>query len=66
MASTNCEINLILIWSSTCMTTISTDAGTFAITDTKLYVPAVTLSTHDSAKLLQQLKLSFKRRINWN
>ena len=25
-----------------------------------------TLSTQDNAKLLQQLKLSFKRTINWN
>ena len=26
----------------------------------------VTLSTEDNAKLLQQLKSSFKRTINWN
>ena len=39
---------------------------TFAITDTKLYVPVVTLSTQDNAKLLQQLKSGFKRAINWN
>ena len=32
----------------------------------KLYVPVVTLSTQDNAKLLQQLKLVFKRTINWN
>ena len=38
----------------------------FAITETKLYVPVVTLSTEDNAKLLQQLKSSFKRTINWN
>ena len=37
-----------------------------AITETKLYVPVVTLSTQDSAKLLQQLKSGFKRIINWN
>ena len=36
------------------------------MTDTKLYVPVVTLSTQDNAKLLQQLKLGFKRTINWN
>ena len=36
------------------------------ITETKLYVPVVTLSTQDSAKLLQQLKSGFKRIINWN
>ena len=38
----------------------------FAITDTKLYVPTVTLSTQDNWKLLQQLKSGFKRTINWN
>ena len=37
-----------------------------AITDTKLYVLVVTLSTQDNAKLLEQLKSGFKRTINWN
>ena len=39
---------------------------TFAITDTKLYVLGVTLSTQDNAKLLQELEPGFKRTINWN
>ena len=39
----NCDINLILIWSSACVVTNSTGAETFSITDTKLYVPVVTL-----------------------
>ena len=62
----NCEVNLILTWSSTCVITDSNGAGIFAITDTKLYVPAVTLSTQENTKFLQQLKSSFKRVINWN
>ena len=62
----NCEVNLILTRSSTCVITNSTGAGTFEITDTKLYVPVVTLSTKENAKLLQQLKSGFKRIINWN
>ena len=62
----NCEVNLILTWSSTCVITNSTGAGRFAITDTRLYVPAVTLSTQENTKLLQQLKSGFKRVINWN
>ena len=62
----NCEVNLILTWSKDCVITNSTGAGKFAITDTKLYVPVVTLSTQDNAKLLQQLKSGFKRTINWN
>ena len=66
MPLTNCEINLILTWSSTCVITNSVGAGRFVITDTKLYVPAVTLLTQDNAKLLQQLKSGFKRTTNWN
>ena len=62
----NCEVNLILTWSSTCVITNSDGAGTFAITDTKLYVPVVTLSTQENTKFLQQLKSGFKRVINWN
>ena len=38
----------------------------FKLTETKLYVPVVTLSTLDNAKLLQQIKSGFKRTINWN
>ena len=57
-----CEVILELTWSKDCVITNSTGAGKFAITDTKLYVPVVTLSTQD--KLLQQLKSGFKRTIN--
>ena len=56
----------MLTWSSTCVIANTTGAGSFAITDTKLYVPVVTLSTQDNAKLLEQLKSGFKRVINWN
>ena len=62
----NCEVNLISTWSRDCVITNSTGAGRFEITDTKLYVPFVTLSTQDNAKLLQQLKSAFKGTINWN
>ena len=62
----NCEVNLILTWSSTCVITNPTCAGRFAITDRKLYVPVVTLSTQGHAKLLQQLKSGLKRTINQN
>ena len=65
----NCEVNLILTWSSTCAlvsTNIQNQNATFAITSTKLYVPVVTLSTQENTKFLQQLKSSFKRVINWN
>ena len=65
----NCEVNLILTWSRNFVFVSSNEANqnaTFAITDTKLYVPVVTLSTQDNAKLLQQLTSGFKRVFNWN
>ena len=52
----NCEVNLFLKWSKDCVITNSTGEGKFAITETKLYVLVVTLSTKDNEKLLQQLK----------
>ena len=64
----NCEINLILTWSTNCV--ISNAAAnqetTFATTDTKLYVLVATLSVQDNAKLLQQLKSWFKRTTKCN
>ena len=65
----NFEINLILTLSTDCVIVVSNVANqnaTFVITDTKLYIPVVTLSAQDNAKLLQQLKPDFKRIINWN
>ena len=55
-----------MTWSSTCVITNSRGIGRFSITETKLYVPVVTLSTQDNAKLLQQLNLGFKRTISLN
>ena len=43
-----------------------TKPTTFSITDTKLNVSNVTLSTQVNAKLLEQLKSVFKRTMNWN
>ena len=40
--------------------------ATFKITDTKLYVPVVTLSAKDDNNFLEQLKSGFKRTIKWN
>ena len=58
-----------MTWSANCVivyTDIANHGAIFAITETKLYVPVVTLSTQDNAKLLQQFKSGFKRIINWN
>ena len=40
--------------------------ATFKITDTKLYIPVVTLSTKNDKRLLEQLRTGFKRTIKWN
>ena len=39
---------------------------TFKITDTKLCVPVVTLSTEDDNNFWEQLKSEFKKTIKWN
>ena len=75
----NCEVSLILTCSRECVITgmdrivitntrrdISPANATFQITDTKLYVPMVTLSTEDDNNFLEQLKSGFKRTIKWN
>ena len=67
MSLINCEIELILTWSRDCVkiyTDVNNQNPTFAITETNLYVPVVTLSTQDNSKLLPQLKLGFKRAIS--
>ena len=76
----NCEIELILTWSKNCVLadmTVKTAQGDnpamvaptgleFQITDTKLYVPVVTLSKENDKKLLEQLKSGFKKTIKGN
>ena len=52
----NCEIELILTWSRNCViisTNVANQNPTFTITETTLYVPAVTLSTQDNANYYQ-------------
>ena len=51
------EINLILTWYPNFVivsTDVTNQGATFSITDTKLYVPVVTLSTQDNVKLSDQ------------
>ena len=43
-----------------------TKATIFPKIGLKFYVTVITLSTQDNAKLLQQIKLGFKRTINWD
>ena len=46
-------------------TDVTGQDATFSITDIKLYVPVITLSIENNAKLFEQLKYGFKRAINW-
>ena len=76
----NCEVELILTWSKNCVLADMTRRNaqgnnpaivppaeiTFEITDTKLYVPVVTLSKENDIKLLEKLKSGFKKTIKWN
>ena len=65
----NCEINFILAWSIDCVISSANGETRFAVTDTKIYVPVVILSTEDNPKLMHirfQSKLGFKRTVNWN
>ena len=64
----NCKINPVLTWTANFFIKSSgiNKAVTFAITDTKLYVPAVISSTENNAKLLHHLNSGFKKTIIWN
>ena len=62
----NCEVNLLLTWSRDCVITNYTEEEKFGITETKIYVAVVTLSTQDNTKLLLQLKSGFKTAIRWS
>ena len=62
----NCEVDLLLTWSQNCILSNVAGASTFAITDTKLFVPVVTLSSEENTKLLGKLKSGFKRKVYWN
>ena len=71
----NCKVELSLRWIENCMLTSApvgnnadetgVDSATFKITDVKRYVPIVTLSAEDNAKLSKLLGKGFKRSICW-
>ena len=68
-SSINFEINLDLNWSKKSViviTNVADQGVTFSLTDTNPYVPGVTLSTEDNAKLLEKVKSGFKRTITRN
>ena len=70
MPLVNCKIDLELTWHKDCVISSANAAAgqvvSFMITDTKLYVPIVTLSTKDNTNLTKQLNEGFKRTIYWS
>ena len=70
MPLVNCKIDLELTWHKDCMISSANAAAgqlvSFMITNTKLYVPVVTLSTKDNNNLTKQLNDGFKRTIYRN
>ena len=62
----NCKVYLELNWIEDCILSSAGNSAKFEITDAKLHVPIVTLSTKDSANLTKQLNKGFKRSVYWN
>ena len=62
----NCKVYLELNWIEDCILSSAGNSARFEITDAKLPVPIVTLSTKDSANLINQLNERFKRSVYWN
>ena len=53
-------------WCENCILSSAGDNAIFTITDAKRYVPIVTLSAEDNAKLSNLLGDGFKRLVYWN
>ena len=66
MSLIDCKVELSLTWNKNCTLSSVANDSTFKITDTKLYVPVVTLKTEDNKKLSKLLREGFKRPIYWN
>ena len=62
----NCKVEFSLQWYENCLLSSAGDNATFTITDTKHYVPIVTLSVEDNAKLSKLVGEGFKRSVYWN
>ena len=59
----DCEINLILTCFENFVISSETGETKLSITDTKHYVPIVTLSTQDKSKVLEQSNMVFKEQL---
>ena len=58
----NCKVHVELNWSKD----FAMSPLKFKITNTKLYVPIVTLTSKDNVKLVKLLEEGFKRPFYWN
>ena len=62
----NYKVHLELNWIEDCILSSAEGSSKFEITDAKLHVPVVTLSTKDSENLTKQLSKGFKRSVYWS
>ena len=62
----NCKIKLNLTWKKECVLLTGVGEAVFIITDTKLYVPVVTLSKEGNKDFIEQQNKGFQRSIYWN
>ena len=62
----NCRVYLELNWIEEYILSSAGNTAQFEITDAKLPVPIVSLSTKDSANFITQLNEAFKRSVYWN
>ena len=60
------KVELSLRWYENCILSSAGTAATFVISDTKFYVPVVTLKTEDNAKLSKLFSEGFKISVCWN
>ena len=62
----NCKVHLELNWIEYRVLSNDGDSAKFKITDAKLFVPIVTLSTKDKVNFTKQSSDGFKRFVYWN
>ena len=62
----NCQSHFEINWIEDCILSSGGNSAKFKITDAKLHVPIVTLSTTDNVNLTKQLSDGFKRSVYWN
>ena len=62
----NCQIHLELNWTEDCILSSDGNSAKIRITDGKLHVPILTLSTKDNVNLAKQLSNGSKRSFYWN